>query len=60
MTVKELITILKRFPNSSKVRLQAHNGSDIQVTAHVNEKDEWTIVISNKDISEPLPIQPKK
>lgn len=59
MTVKELITILKRFPKSSVVRLQAHSGSDIQITAHVNEKDEWTIVISSKDVSEPQ-IQPKK
>lgn len=52
MTIKELITILKRFPKTSAVRLDSYAGEDIQVTAHVNENDEWIIVISAKDNSE--------
>lgn len=52
MTVKELITILKRFPKSSQVHLNAYDGDDIQITAHVNENDEWVIVISTKNNSE--------
>jgi hypothetical protein len=51
MTIKELITILKRFPKTSVVRLDSYAGEDIQVTAHVNENDEWVIVISAKDNS---------
>lgn len=53
MTIKELIAILKRFPKSSQVHLNAYDGDDIQVTAHVNENDEWVIVISAKDNSGP-------
>ena len=53
MTIKELITILKRFPKQSIIHLDQYNGDDIQVTAHVNENDEWVIVISGKNISEP-------
>lgn len=52
MTIKELITILKRFPKSSIVHLNNYEGEDIQITAHVNENDEWVIVISAKNISE--------
>lgn len=52
MTIKELITILKRFPKSSQVHLNAYDGDDIQVTAHVNENDDWVIVISTKNNSE--------
>ena len=52
MTIKELITILKRFPKTSQVHLDHYDGDDIQVTAHVNENDEWVIVISAKNISE--------
>ena len=52
MTIKELITILKRFPKQSIIHLDQYNGDDIQVTAHVNENDEWVIVISGKNISE--------
>ena len=52
MTIKELITILKRFPKSSVVHLDYYDGDDIQITAHVNENDEWAIVISAKNISE--------
>lgn len=52
MTIKELIAILKRFPKSSQVHLNAYDGDDIQVTAHVNENDEWVIVISTRSSSE--------
>lgn len=51
MTIKELITILKRFPKTSIIHLDHYGGEDIQVTAHVNENDEWVIVISAKDNS---------
>lgn len=51
MTVKELIAILKRFPKASIVHLDHYDGEDIQITAHVNENDEWVIVISAKDNS---------